>query len=419
MAGRVPARTGHRSCAPGGDGRRGPAGREVFEMGRRIREVLGRPARAVVLAGPLLAGLAAACATAEGEEAAPQPKWYEEVSVNGMASVSWSYNFNRPDSGTNQYRVFDFGDDSIKVDVVDLVIQKAVSKPGEAGFRVDAAAGASIPRMTAASGLFRDPATGEAEDFDLQQAFVSWIAPVGNGLRLDAGKFFTIAGYEYVDRWDGTNDNATRSFQFGYAEPVTHTGLKASYAFSDAVSALVMVTNGWDVVKDNNSSKSLGAGLTLAPGPGVTFSLSYLYGPERQGDNTDNRGLFNVIATLKPTDTVTVGFNLDWGTEQGLAADGGTAGWWGTTGYLRLGVTPTFALAFRAEYFDDQDGVRTGTVQKLKELTLTPELKVSPHLVFRGDLRIDFSDGQVFEDSDGAFTKKQQPTFLLNALYTF
>ena len=376
-----------------------------------------------------LAALLAAAPSAAQEPSTPNPppaaapaaaaKWYEEISVNGTASVSWSYNLNRPASGTNQYRVFDFDDNSIKIDVVDLVVQKTVSKAGEAGFRVDAAAGASIPRMTAASGLFRDPATGKADDFDLQQAFVTWIAPVGNGLRLDAGKFFTIAGYEFVDRWDGYNDNATRSFQFGYAEPVTHTGLKATYGFSDVVSALVMVTNGWDVVKDNNSSKTLGAGLTVTPGPAATFSVAYLYGPEQAGNDSAERGLFNVIATLKPSDTITVGFNLDWGTEQGLGAGGGSASWWGTTGYLRLGVTPTFALAFRGEYFDDQDGVRTGTIQRLKEVTLTPELKLNPHLVFRADLRVDFSDEPVFEDSNGAFTKKQQPTVLLNTLYTF
>ena len=31
----------------------------------------------------------------------------------------------------------------------------------------------------------------------------------------------------------------------------------------------------------------------------------------------------------------------------------------------------------------------------------------------------DFSDKEVFEDSDGAFTKKEQPTLFLNVLYIF
>jgi hypothetical protein len=57
--------------------------------------------------------------------------------------------------------------------------------------------------------------------------------------------------------------------------------------------------------------------------------------------------------------------------------------------------------------------------QKLKEVTLTPELKVGSHVVIRGDVRVDFSDKEVFEDRDGALTKKQQPTVLLNVIYLF
>ena len=196
------------------------------------------------------------------------------ISVNAFVSTSYSYNLNRPASGTSRYRAFDFDDNTFKLDVAELVLQMAVSKAGDVGFRVDATAGGSIPRVAAASGLFRDPATGEAEDFDLQQAFVRRVAPVGRGLRLDVGKMVTTAGYEGVEGYDGVNDNATRSFLFAYAEPVTHTGIKAAYAFSDTVSANVMVVNGWDNVKDNNSSKTLGAGVTLSPSPRVTLTAA-------------------------------------------------------------------------------------------------------------------------------------------------
>lgn len=390
----------------------------------------GRPAggpparllRAATLAGftaidPL--AVAQEPAKADAPAFAPAPKWYEAVSVNGFVSTSWSYNFNRPASGTNRYRVFDFDDDTIKVDVAELVLQKAVSKAGDVGFRVDAVAGGSIPRVTAASGLFRDPATGQAEDFDLQQAFVTWIAPVGRGLRLDVGKMVTTAGYEVVEGYDGYDDNATRSFLFGYAEPTTHTGLRATYAFSDMVSANLMLVNGWDNVKDNNSGKTLGAGVTVSPSPKVALTANVLHGPERTGNDSDARALFDLVAVLKPTEAVTIGFNLDRGTEEGLAVGGGSATWWGVAGYLRVGLTSSFAATLRAEYFDDADGVRTGTVQELKELTLTPELKLGGGLLARADLRVDFSDVPVFEGSDGASTKKEQPTILLNVAYVF
>lgn len=376
----------------------------------------------LLLLPALLVSAAGRAQAPAGDPPAPAPTptpWYQEIAVNGLVSTSYSYNVNRPASGTNGYRVFDFDDSSIKLDVAELVVQKVATKPGEIGFRVDAVAGGSIPRLSAASGLFRDVATGKAQDFDLQQAFVSWIAPLGNGLRLDVGKYVTSHGYELIEGYDGYNDNATRSILFGYAIPFTHTGLKATYSFADAVSANFQIVNGWDDVKDNNSSKTLGVGLTVAPSPKVTFIANYMYGPEQTGNDHDARGLLDLVVTLKPTDTVTVGANLDWATESGAAAGGGSAVWWGVAGYLRLNLSPTFALALRGELFDDRDGVRTGTIQKLKEVTLTPEVKIGAHVVLRGDVRVDFSDREVFEDRDGAFTKKSQPTFLLNALYTF
>lgn len=384
----------------------------------------GPPARLLraALAGfTAFAPLAVAQETPKSDApaAAPAPRWYEAISVNGFVSTSWSYSFNRPASGTNRYRVFDFDDDSLKVDVAELVLQKAVSKAGDVGFRVDAVAGGSIPRVSAASGLFRDPATGAAEDFDLQQAFVSWVAPVGRGLRLDIGKMVTTAGYEVVEGYDGYDDNATRSFLFGYAQPTTHTGLRATYAFSDMVSANVMLVNGWDDVKDRNSGKTVGAGLTLSPTPKLSLTANYLCGPERTDDDADARSLLDFVAVLKPGDALTLGLNVDRGTEEGLTAGGGSATWWGVAGYLRVGLTSSFAVTLRAEYFDDADGVRTGTAQELKELTLTPELKLGGGLLARADLRVDFSDASVFEDPDGASTKKEQATILLNVAYVF
>jgi hypothetical protein len=350
---------------------------------------------------------------------APTPAakpWYEEIAVNAFVSASYSYNLNRPDSGTNQLRVFDFDDNSFKVDVAEVVLQRAIGKPGETGFRVDAVAGGSIPRVSAAAGLFRD-SSGKAQDFDLQQAFVSWIAPVGGGLRLDFGKYVTNHGYELVEGYDGYNDNATRSFLFGYAVPSTHTGIKASYAFSDQFAAMLMLANGWDNVKDNNSSKSLGAQLTFTPSKAVTVVANYMVGPEQTDNNHDLRNVVGANAQWKLTDLTVLSVDVAYGSEPNAVTQGETAMWNGIVGYARFGLTDTFALILRGEFFNDRDGARTGVAQKLKEVTLTPELKVSPRFVVRADLRVDWSNQDVFEKKEG-FTGSQA-TGLLNVIYTF
>jgi hypothetical protein len=402
-------------------------------MKRFFPRHVGQPAL-LITASLLSLALAGIASVAYGQEAptpeaqptpaptpastpAPRP-WYEEIAVNGFVSTSYSYNLNRPASGTNQYRVFDFDDNTLKVDVAEVVLQKAVAKPGEAGFRVDAVAGSSIPRVSAAAGLFRD-ASGKAQDFDLQQAFLSYIAPVGSGVRFDIGKFVTNHGYELIDGYDGYNDNATRSFLFGYGIPFTHTGIKAGYTFSDQIAGMVMLVNGWDNAKDNNTAKSFGAQLVWTPSKSVTAAANYMVGAERSDTNGDVRNMVNVNAQWKATDRVVLTVDLVYGTEPNAVTQGQTAMWSGVVGYARFGLSDTFALILRGELFDDRDGARTGVAQRLKGVTLTPELKVGSHVAFRADFRVDFSDKEVFEGQDGALTKKQQPTILLNALYTF
>jgi hypothetical protein len=153
-------------------------------------------------------------AAAQTEAQAPA-KWVDSIQFNAFVEASWSHNSNRPDSNDNTLRVFDLDDDDANVDVAELVVQRAIAEPGEFGFRVDAVTGTHVPKVSAASGLFRDSDTGEAHDLDLQQVLASWIAPVGNGLRIDAGKFVTPFGYEVIEGYDGWNDNLTRGFLFG------------------------------------------------------------------------------------------------------------------------------------------------------------------------------------------------------------
>ena len=72
------------------------------------------------------AGLVRARA-ALAQDSAARP-WYEEITVNGFASTSYSYNLNRPASRSNAYRVFDFDDNTFKLDVAELVVQHAAAK---------------------------------------------------------------------------------------------------------------------------------------------------------------------------------------------------------------------------------------------------------------------------------------------------
>src|SRR5262245_16175496 len=120
--------------------------------------MLRRRTGAVVLVVAVLA-VALACvarpraAAAAEDGAAPAdsagppasaPAWLGEVTLDGFLTASFSYNFNRPASGTNQLRVFDFDDNTFKLDVFELVAQKPAVNRRDAGFRVDLTVGSSI-----------------------------------------------------------------------------------------------------------------------------------------------------------------------------------------------------------------------------------------------------------------------------------
>jgi len=374
--------------------------------------------RAALLSLALAAGACFGATLSAAAQDAPGPEpWHEAITVHAFAEASFVYNFNRPDSGLNALRVFDYDDHELKLDAAELVVQRPASKPLELGFRVDATVGQSVPKVAASYGLFRDRDTGEAEDYDLHQVFVSWVAPLGKGLKIDAGKFVTPFGMEVIEGYDGANDNQTRSLLFGYAIPFTHTGLRASYPFSEKVAGTVAVVQGWDNWSDNNGAKSVLVQVAFTPSPRWALTLNAMAGPEQKDNGRDGRSLFNAVATFKPTDRFTLGLDAVVGEEEGLPGPGERARWSAVAGYLRWAVRDAFALAMRAEVFDDSDGVRTGAPQTVKEVTLTPEWRVGEHFVLRGDLRHDWSDAEPFEKGDARSSRQTTATVALLFLY--
>jgi hypothetical protein len=344
------------------------------------------------------------------------PSLFSDIKGDVFVSFGYTYNVNRPTGRLNSFRLFDENANTFSVDVAELVLQKLVTKAGEAGFRVDLVAGSSIPQKTQSYGL------SIGQSADLQQAILSYIAPVGSGLRLDLGKFVTHMGTELIEGYDGFNDNYSRSFLFNYAIPLTHTGVKASYAVNGALSGTVMVVNGWDNVRDNNSGKSVGAQLALTPLPVFTLYLNYLGGPEKTDTSGFTRNTFDVVATWKALEMLTLGLNGDYGMESGasLVEPGKPAVWKGIAGYVRLDLTSKLALALRGETMRDEGGTRlgTGASTTVGEVTLTPTFKVSDRFVVRSDLRYDTANSDIFIKRDGEL-RSSQATIAANVIFVY
>ena len=122
------------------------------------------------------------------------------------------------------------------------------------------------------------------------------------------------------------------------------------------------------------------------------------------------------MATVKLTASLTAAINAARGSEQRLGGAGGAA-WNAVAAYLRCALAPKAALAWRVERFGDPDAARTGVAQTLTSYTFTPEIRPTPHVVVRADVRLDRSTANVFETSTAA--ARHQATVGVNAIYLF
>lgn len=362
-------------------------------------------------------------AWADDATPAPKPAGTTIEDIKNLLGLSiylqggYTYNFKNPDSQENDLRVFDHKADSFTMDLAQIVFSKD-APVGGVGYRLKLSAGETA-KWIHESGL------GKSDDaFDLTEAYINYVAPIGKGLKFQFGKFVTMHGAEVIEAVD--NMNFSRGLLFNYAIPFTHTGVMIGYPFSDKVSANFYVVNGWDNFNDEGSSKTLCLSVNVTPVEQFSVVANLMNGREVLTPGAScsdsicsNRFLSDTIITVKPVKNLTFVVNPDYATQSNAASDGSDAKWYGVAGYVKYDFSDLFSATVRGEYFNDSDGVRTGTAQKAKEITLTPEFRIAKNLVVRPEYRHDWSDKMVFDTATagGPDSKKSQDTLALGVMY--
>ncbi len=329
------------------------------------------------------------------------------------------YTLNTRGADTNDWRLFDYKGDSFSLDLMELQFLKT-PQMGGLGYKVKLSAGEAA-KFIHANGLgasANNPAgPNNSDSFDLTEAYVDYLAPVGRGLTLQFGKFVTFTGEEVIEA--AGDYNYSRSFLFDYAIPFTHTGFMAGYAFSNAVSANAYVVNGWDNAEDNNTGKTFGLSTTVTPSSASSLVFNFMYGPEENNDNHDNRFLFDWVGSISPVKNLTLVANTDYGWEKGSPSNPNglnqDAKWYGAAFYVNYVFTDKTSGTIRAEELKDPQGFRTGLAQNLKEVTLTMQYILAKNLLLRPEYRHDWSN----IDSFAGNTRDQQDTLALGVMYTW
>ena len=326
----------------------------------------------------------------------------------------YTYNFRNPDSQENDLRLFDHKANSFTLDLAELQFLKD-APVGGMGYKLKVSAGETAKFIHSRGlGIKDGQAPADTEAFDLTEAYLQYNAPLGKGLKFTFGKMATYHGAEVIEARD--NPNYSRSFLFNYAIPFTHTGLMVSYPFLETLSTSFYAVNGWDNTDDNNSGKTFGLSLAWTPIEKLAMNFNVMYGPEQKDNNSNNRFLFDWVGTIKPIKNLSVILNADYGSEQkDPNANGVDSKWYGVAGIVKYDFSDLFSLALRGEFFNDNDGARTGTAQILKEITFTPEIRIAKGLILRPEYRYDWSDQNSFNGGKD----KNQHTIALGVMYTW
>jgi hypothetical protein len=361
----------------------------------------------------------------------PEDHWYDRVRFEAFVDgyVNVNYNFPKPQGGTNQYRAPD-ANNGFALTWVGLDVVHEAKPVG----------GTISLRFGPASSLFAGADTQYGLQY-VRQAFATW-KPTEK-LALEMGKFDTICCAEVPD--SQKNMNYTRGVLYWVAEPLFHTGLRASYQVTDEVTFRLMAVNGWNNTIDNNIGKTFGAQIGIAPTKQVSGNVTYIGGPERsdtvsvtcptgqvysvgayacvnqagaQGGqpqtvedknaNSRYRQFVDALVNYNPTDSLAFALNGDVGYDTALDPVTGyerAVYWYGGMAAGRLAFNDVWAVALRGEWFRDPEGFMTGATNPttgkpldviIRTGTLTLEAKPSPYLIVRLENRIDSANQPVF-----------------------
>ena len=183
----------------------------------------------------------------------------EDFNIYGFVDTSYTQNFNNPANKVNQNRIFDVDSNSFRLQLAQIVLEKE----GKTGGALADAAGFRIKLNFGEDAEFTGGSAG-GDDVDFQEAYIQFIAPVGNGLDLRMGRMNTLIGYEVIE--SPYNPNFSRSWLFGFGQPFTTTGIRASYDFNDQVGFSVGVINDFaGTASDGNNTKGVESALFLSP----------------------------------------------------------------------------------------------------------------------------------------------------------
>jgi putative OmpL-like beta-barrel porin-2 len=366
-------------------------------------------------------------------------KWMtaNNLSFSGFVEGGYWYDTSNPRMGTNTAK----GDDTPtlvafpgaysnrgQLDQLDATVQKTIdsTKSWDWGFQFENGYGTD-DAQTHSNGLL-DNREGRKPDnqYDILQANVSLLVPVGSGLTFKVGKFVTLLSEEVINPTG--NAFFSHSYNFTFGVPLTQTGVLASYTFAKAlngqdINVTAGVTRGWNQsLRDSNGAIDFLGEVSGKWNDKLSYIFNASEGPEfpdgagaginqssHHGDNSDYWTVLEFLPTYAISDQLSTTLDLLWGDfPHGSATDlGHAAQWYSVATYMSYKWNSYLTFNLRAEWYRDQGGftvpAASGPVSaNYYAATVGPTIHPLPNdnifqwLELRPELRFDWSDRPVF-----------------------
>jgi hypothetical protein len=344
-----------------------------------------------------------------------------KVTPLGYVEAYGAWNFNRPSNGITNFRGFDNRHSTFSLANVALGAQADV---GPVGARLILQYGSTPSTYYLGEPSLPGAGGANASNSELwkyvQEANVTWKAPVGKGLALTLGLIPSPIGYEVFAVKENWNWSRSNLF-FGF--PYYHTGLRASYDLTDEVSATVAVLNGWNSAVDNNEEKSFMAYVGYKKPDLLTAQVLYMGGIERPTGSPEGpnwRHHFDAFAQLDATTFLSFVGQADYGWEKNRI---GNARWWAGALYARVKPVDRVFVVLRGDRFTEHlatDGtgrisnpIFFGGSEWVSSVTATLDVRPHDNLSIRFEGRHDVSEAPLYfgrnVQGDGSSAKPYVP----------
>jgi hypothetical protein len=343
----------------------------------------------------------------------------------------YAYNFNSPVGRVNLLRAYDVLSNNFSLNQASIIFERApdLSQGRRFGGRLDLQFGQATDTLQG------NPANEPRHQIyrNIFQAYGTYIAPVGNGLTLDFGKWSSSLGLE--NNYTKDQMNYSRSYYFDFL-PFYHTGVRANYQVNDRLALNYWLVNGTNQTEATNGFKDELFGFVVKPRTSITWTFNYYLGQEHPDrivvspvnpipvqpglsfqairPAPDGRlHIFDSYVMWQLSPKWTMALEGDYVIErlwrnEALARSSAPSHVAGGAVYARYQLTQKLGVAARAEYLSDRGGLFSGLTQALKETTATFDYKLDDGFLMRYEWRRDFSNQRSFlTDTQGVLSKQQ------------